>query len=77
MHSQVRIFITRFQDYRRKAGLVRRIGEMLRFEAEAIVLVVDCALAFIGAIQEVSGIELNSRLGGGNFHNSASIWFID
>src|SRR5438270_11300678 len=53
--------------------MVRRIREMLGLERETIAEMIDgAAFASDAAVQEVSGVELDSRLGGGNFHCATS-----
>ena len=77
MHSQMRVFFTWFQNDRRELGLVGRIRVMLGFEAETIVLIVDSAFTLVGAIKEVSGIKLDSGLGGEYFHEPSCFRFVN
>src|ERR1700686_5147100 len=48
----------------RKLGMVGRVGEMLRFQAECVAAVVDLASLAVNPIQEVAGIKLEAGLGG-------------
>src|SRR5436853_4044348 len=53
--------------------MIWRIREMLGLERETIAEMIDgAAFASDAAVQEVSGVELDSRLGGGNFHGATS-----
>src|SRR5260370_34207420 len=63
---------------RREFGLVGRIREVLRFEAEGGPLAVNlAALPADSAIQEVAGVELDSGLRGENLHQAAGFPFRD
>ena len=53
------------EDDRRPFGLVRRVGIVLGFEADAVALLVDDSLlALDGTVQEVPGIDLDAGLVG-------------
>src|ERR1043166_5525978 len=55
--------LPRLQDRAREIRMIWRIREMLRLQAQAVTAFVDVALlASHGAIQKVSGVELNSQL---------------
>ena len=58
--------------------MVHRVGEMLRFQAEAGVLRINLAVGSRELpIQKVASIKLHSWLRGQHFHDSASLWFIN
>src|SRR5262245_20262892 len=50
---------------------VDRVRKLLRLEAQAGVLRVHCTLALVGAIHEVAGVELDTRLIGFQRHHAA------
>ena len=52
-----------FENGRWEARVIRRIREMLSFEAESIAPVINLALLASNAIEEVPGVELEARLG--------------
>src|SRR5262249_57611619 len=53
-------------------GLVGRVGEVLRLQAEGVALLVAVsALAGDGAVEEVAGVELYARLGREDLHDPA------
>ena len=55
--------------------MVRRIREMLRFEAEPVPLVVHLpVLAVDRAIQEIARIKLNPRFGRQHLQHAAAGW---
>jgi hypothetical protein len=60
--NDVLVFLVGFQDTGRKVGFVWRIWERLRLEAERLPFVVGSRVlrAGQGAIQEVSGLELDA-----------------
>src|SRR5438128_1800550 len=62
----------RAKDRRRKAWLVRRIGEMLRLEAEAGPRPVGMPLFPQLARQLVAGVELDPRFGGRHVERAAA-----
>jgi hypothetical protein len=58
--------------------MIRRIGEVLGFEAEAVAIFVDVALlAGDGAVEKISGVELDAGLSGGDFHDAAAGRLVD
>ena len=57
--------------------MVRRIREVLRFEAEPITLVVHLSvLAVDRAIQEIARVKLNPRFGCEDLQHSAAGWIV-
>ena len=55
--------IARLEDCTRERGLIRRVGEMLGFQAQSRPFAVHLAtLALDGSIQEIAGIELHAGL---------------
>src|ERR1700722_19884531 len=57
--------------------MVRRIGKVLRLQAEAVAALIDMALlSGHGAVKKISCVELHSGLGGGDFHDTAAGGFI-
>ena len=51
---------------------------MLSLETKASMLIVGFpTLAFAGAVQKISGVELNTRLIGINFHHASGNGFFD
>ena len=76
MHGCLRVGFSGTQDGVWELGLVGGIREMIGFDAETIMLFInDTALALNGAVEEVAGIELNSRFGGVNFHDTPGLGF--
>src|SRR5580700_6467533 len=70
-------FLSRLQFSRGKARMIRRIGKVLRFQAKCESRFVDVALlAGNQSIQVISGIELNSGLGGKYSQNASRGGFI-
>src|SRR5689334_15640692 len=66
------IFLPRLQLRCRELGVIRRVGEMLRLEAEPGPVSIHLALlSFHCAIEEVAGVELNSRLVGPYLQDAA------
>jgi hypothetical protein len=54
-------------------GVVRRVGEVLGLEAQAVVAVVaGTGAAHEGAVEEVPGVELEARLGGVDLEHAAA-----
>ena len=54
-----------------KGGVVRGVGEMLRFEAEACAMTVgDAVFADGAAIEKISAVKLQAGLVGENFHGA-------
>src|SRR5262249_48591598 len=55
------VMLSRLEHSRRELRLIRRIREMLRFQAETIAVVIDFAI-FPGnaSVQEISAVELNA-----------------
>ena len=71
-------FTARLQDRRGKIRMVGRVREMLCFQAQAIALLVDVSVfSGDGSIQKITGIELNSRLGGEYFQNTSAGRLVD
>src|SRR4051794_2504913 len=71
--------LSRIQFRRREFRVIRRVRKMLGLQAEAVpVLVHLAAFSVIGAVKEITGVKLNSRLvrrnfqhaPGGRLHNS-------
>src|SRR4051812_47741609 len=52
--------------------LIRRIREMLRFQAERAVLDIGAAIAVDGTVEKVAGIQLHATLRGLNFHDASA-----
>ena len=72
------IFLSGLKYRGREIGLIRRIREMLCFEAEAVSKAVDSpTFSDVTSIEEISGIELHARLGCIEVHDSSGGWFID
>src|SRR3984885_11842839 len=70
-------FLSRLQFSRGKARMIRRIRKVLRFQAKGESRFVDAALlAGNRSIQVISGIELNSGLGGKYSQNPSRGGFI-
>ena len=70
--------LIRPQDRRRKIRMVGRIGEVLRFQAEAVAAFVDVAMfPGDGAIEKISGVELDAGLRGGDFEDAAAGVLVD
>src|SRR5258708_12210239 len=71
------ILCTGYQNSRRKIGVVWRVREMLRLEAESGSPRVDLtSLSMNRAIKEVAAIKLNPRLSRPNFQSTAILRFI-
>src|SRR5579871_2377670 len=51
--------------------MIRRIGEMLRFEAKRVALLIDVAVLAMHSVEKITGVELHSRFGGVHFQHSA------
>ena len=61
------------QHHRREVRLVRRVRVVLRLQAQPAALDVGLAAAALDrSIQEVAGVELHARLGGGDLHDPAA-----
>lgn len=66
------------QQRRREVGVVGGVGVVLGFEAEAEALDVGCsAVAGEGSVEEVSAVELDSGLGGHDFHVATGLGLVD
>lgn len=78
MDGGLRVGLARAQHDAGEVGLVGGVGEVIRFEAEGIVLIVDHA-PFSGerAIEEVTAIELDAGFRGGDFEDPAGGGFCD
>ena len=62
----------------REIGMVRRVRKVLCLQAERVTMVVNFAVfARDRAVQEVSGVELHSRLQGCHIHQAAALRFVD
>src|SRR5207249_2485354 len=71
-HGPRRKALTRTQDRRGKVRMIRRVGKMLRLEAERRPASVDvAALADRAAVEIVAGVQLESRLRGGHVEGAA------
>src|ERR1043166_8125275 len=58
----------------REIGLVRRIGEMLRFQTDSQVLGIAVAIgSFKGAPRKIGGEDLNAGLGRKHLHCTAGV----
>ena len=78
MYGGVSVLVAGMEDAGGEIGDIRGVGEELGFEAEAVVFLVGLAgFAGDGAIEEVSGVELDARQGGVNFHDAAGGGFVD
>src|SRR5580698_701201 len=67
-----------FQNRSREVRVIWGIRIMLSFKAQAKVFLVGMALfSDDGAVEEISRVELDSGLGGGNFHHAAAGRFVD
>ena len=62
---------SRFQDHRRETGVVHCVRKSFSFQAEGTVFDMDSAVPAGNTFQKVAGIELYTRLGSRNLHNSA------
>ncbi len=73
MDGGLGIGLARAQHHTGEVGLVGGIREVIRFEAEGIVLIVDHAtFSGEGAVEEVAAVELDAGFGGGDFEDTAS-----
>src|SRR3954469_6773519 len=70
MHGRALVGLSWFQNSTRELWLVRRIGEVLRLEAERFVLFV--AVAAGTAVEEVAAVELDAGLRRMNLHHAAA-----
>ncbi len=72
------VLLARIQNHGREFRLVRRIGKVLRFQAECgAARVGQAALAAGRAIEKVSRVKLHAWLCGPDFQNAACVWFHD
>lgn len=69
--------LTRTQDRVWELRLIRRIGEVLRLQAESVAMLVRVTVAADRAIEEVAGIELHSGLRGRNFQDASGRGFVN
>src|SRR6266705_1099367 len=70
--NSVLVHLARFEDYRRKAGVVRRVGVVLGFHAEAVAEFVNFSpLAGQTAVEEIARVKLQTRLGREHFEDAA------
>src|SRR5439155_10543619 len=69
--------LARLHDCRWEVRMVRRIREMLSLQAKSVAQFVDMSLlSGDGSIQEVTGIELDTRFGRKNFQHSTARGFM-
>lgn len=54
-------------------GLMGRVGEMLRLEAQAVAVAVGASALALAGREIVSGIDLHPRLRGGHLHGDARL----
>src|SRR5215471_17315023 len=70
--------LSRLQDGRWERGMIRRIGEMLGFQAESGAAAIHLAFfAMNGSIQEVAAIELHAGFGSPHFHCPATVRLVN
>src|SRR5262249_4984055 len=68
------VFLTRSEYYGGELGFIDRIGEVLRFQAEAVILLVgDPLLPALLAVQEVARVQLHAWFGGQHLHHAAGL----
>src|SRR5690606_26321983 len=73
-----RIRFARVERGARERRLIRRVGIVLRFQAEAVAFVVDVAvLAGDRTVQEIAAVELHARLGRVHFHDAPRLRILD
>ena len=65
-----------FENCGRKVGVIRRIREVLGFEAECKAAVIDLALLASNTVEEVPGVELEAWLCGRDFEYAARMRLI-
>ena len=66
------------QDCGRVVRSVRRVREMLTFDGHTVIVTVRAsALAFRTACKPVSSIDLDSRLGSGDFKHPPACWGVE
>src|ERR1035437_3539512 len=76
-HSLLVECLARLQDCCWKIRVIRRIRKVLGFEAESVAAFVDVALlSRDGAVEEVSRIELDPGLRGGDLQHAAAGGFV-
>src|SRR5262245_15605514 len=72
------VLLPGLEDHRRETRLVHRVGEVLRLQAEAgMLLIHHPALALHLAVEEVARIELHARLGRQHLHDAARLGVLD
>src|SRR5919108_4087465 len=65
------------QNRRWKRGVIRRVGEVLCLEAEAVAPFVDASrLAGDRAVEKISCVELNPRFGRGHVERPSAGWIL-
>src|SRR4051795_3750180 len=73
MDRRLLVLLARPQHRRGETRLVRRIGEVLGLQTEAVVLDVDlAALAGDRGVEQIAVVELDARLGGVDFHHPST-----
>src|SRR5450830_1245508 len=74
VHGVRLIHLARTQDGVREVGLVRRIREMLSFQAQRATITVGAQLAVLAAVKEIARIKLNTGLLRVHLHHPARLW---
>ena len=50
-----------------KVGMIRRVREMLGFEAERVAAVVDFVILSVNTVEKIPSVKLDARLRGQHF----------